>query len=184
MKNNHEYYEMLISRHKDNDLDANEIFEMEKHLASCKSCQKFRDEINSMSSILLGMSNIKVNKKPASIFNKKRVIASISSIVAALLIFGAVSTIYNNNNIPGNSNDAAKLMVADLNDSIIRTSIDDYNIDDYNIDDYNTEEDYAPLSSYFSYGDLDPEAAEASSDDDYNNAEISIMSAYIYYMGK
>ena len=49
MKNNHEYYEMLISRHKDNDLDANEIFEMEKHLASCKSCQKFRDEINSMS---------------------------------------------------------------------------------------------------------------------------------------
>ena len=174
MKNNHEYYEMLISRHKDNDLDANEIFEMEKHLASCKSCQKFRDEINSMSSILLGMSNIKVNKKPASIFNKKRVIASISSIAAALLIFGAVSTIYNNNNIPGNSNDSAKLMVADLNDSIIRTSIDDYN----------TEEDYVPLSSYFSYGDLDPEAAEASSDESYNNAEISIMSAYIYYMGK
>ncbi|MBW5395663.1 zf-HC2 domain-containing protein, partial [Brachyspira hampsonii] len=28
MKNNHEYYEMLISRYKDNDLDANEIFEM------------------------------------------------------------------------------------------------------------------------------------------------------------
>ena len=174
MKNNHEYYEMLISRHKDNDLDANEIFEMEKHLASCKSCQKFRDEINSMSSILLGMSNIKVNKKPASIFNKKRIISSISSIAAALLIFGAVSTIYNNNNIPGNPNDSAKLMVADLNDSIIRTSIDDYN----------TEDDYAPLSSYFSYGDLDPEAAESSSDDDYNNAEISIMSAYIYYMGK
>ncbi|ACN83915.1 zf-HC2 domain-containing protein [Brachyspira hyodysenteriae] len=173
MKNNHEYYEMLISRHKDNDLDANEIFEMEKHLASCKSCQKFRDEINSMSSILLGMSNIKVNKKPASIFNKKRVIASISSIAAALLIFGAVSTIYNSNNISSNSNDAAKLMVADLNDSIITTSIDDY--------DAYTEE-YAPLSSYFSYSDLDPET-DASSDDN-NNEEISLMSAYIYYMGK
>ncbi|ASJ21842.1 zf-HC2 domain-containing protein [Brachyspira hampsonii] len=171
MKNNHEYYEMLISRYKDNDLDANEIFEMEKHLASCKSCQKFKDELNSMSSILLGKSNIKINKKPVSIFNKKRVIASISSIAAALLIFGAVSTIYNNNNITSNSNDSAKLIASDLNNnSTITTSTDDYN----------TEEDYAPLSSYFTYSDINTE--NDSLDD--NNAEISIMSAYIYYMGK
>ena len=171
MKNNHEYYEMLISRHKDNDLDANEIFEMEKHLASCKSCQKFRDEINSMSSILLGMSNIKINKKPASIFTKKRVIASISSIAAALLIFGAVSTIYNSNNIYNNSNEAVKLIAADLNNPIITTSADDYDT-----------EEYAPLSSYFSYKDTDTETD--ASDENYNNGEISIMSAYIYYMGK
>ncbi|OEJ14053.1 hypothetical protein BFL38_04785 [Brachyspira hampsonii] len=172
MKNNHEYYEMLISRYKDNDLDANEIFEMEKHLASCKSCQKFKDELNSMSSILLGKSNIKIDKKPVSIFNKKRVIASISSIAAALLIFGAVSAIYNNNNnITSNSDDTPTLMASDMNNnSVITTSADDYN----------TQEDYAPLSSYFTYSDIDDE--NDSLDD--NNSEISIMSAYIYYMGK
>ncbi|PTY41297.1 zf-HC2 domain-containing protein [Brachyspira hampsonii] len=171
MKNNHEYYEMLISRYKDNDLDANEIFEMEKHLASCKSCQKFKDEINSMSSILLGKSNIKIDKKPVSIFNKKRVIASISSIAAALLVFGAVSTIYNKNNITSSPNDNAKLIASDLNNnSITATSADDYN----------TQEDYAPLSSYFTYSDIDAENDSL----DNNDSEISIMSAYIYYMGK
>lgn len=170
MKNNHEYYEMLISRYKDNDLDTNEIFEMEKHLASCKSCQKFRDEINSMSSILLGMSSIKVNKKKKiNIFDRKKIIASVSSIAAALLIFAGISTVYNKNT----SNEDAKFMLADLNNSsIVDTSID------YNMD----EEDYAPLSSYFSYGDLNNEAEV--SDNNNNNAEISIMSAYIYYMGK
>ncbi|MBW5389205.1 zf-HC2 domain-containing protein [Brachyspira hampsonii] len=171
MKNNHEYYEMLISRYKDNDLDANEIFEMEKHLASCKSCQKFKDEVNSMSSILLGKSNIKIDKKPVSIFNKKRVIASISSIAAALLVFGAVSTIYNKNNITSSPNDNSKLIAADLNNNSITTT---------SSDDYNTQEDYAPLSSYFTYSDIDAENDSL----DNNDSEISIMSAYIYYMGK
>ena len=163
MKNNHEYYEMLISRHKDNDLDANEIFEMEKHLASCKSCQKFRDEINSMSSILLGNKPIIVNKK--NTFNKYKVIRYIGSVAAVLLLFFGISSIYNKpNNI---ISDDAKLIVSDLNDSIIKTSID------YNI----TEDDYAPLSSYFSYSDEENEGNETA-------GEISIMSAYIYYMGK
>ncbi|EKV57893.1 hypothetical protein A966_03221 [Brachyspira hampsonii 30446] len=171
MKNNHEYYEMLISRYKDNDLDANEIFEMEKHLASCKSCQKFKDEVNSMSSILLGKSNIKIDKKPVSIFNKKRVIASISSIAAALLVFGAVSIIYNKNNITSSPNDNSKLIAADLNNNSITTT---------SSDDYNTQEDYAPLSSYFTYSDIDAENDSL----DNNDSEISIMSAYIYYMGK
>ncbi|WP_297295902.1 zf-HC2 domain-containing protein [uncultured Brachyspira sp.] len=163
MKNNHEYYEMLISRYKDNDLNTDEIFEMEKHLSECKSCQKFKNELDSMSSILLGNNPIIVNKK--NTFNKYKVIRYIGSVAAVLLLFFGISSIYNKpNNI---ISDDAKLIVSDLNDSIIKTSID------YNI----TEDDYAPLSSYFSYSDEENEGNETA-------GEISIMSAYIYYMGK
>ncbi|MBW5394163.1 zf-HC2 domain-containing protein, partial [Brachyspira hampsonii] len=130
-----------------------------------------KDEVNSMSSILLGKSNIKIDKKPVSIFNKKRVIASISSIAAALLVFGAVSIIYNKNNITSSPNDNSKLIAADLNNNSITTT---------SSDDYNTQEDYAPLSSYFTYSDIDAENDSL----DNNDSEISIMSAYIYYMGK
>lgn len=163
MKNNHEYYEMLISRYKDNDLNTDEIFEMEKHLSECKLCQKFKNELDSMSSILLGNKPIIVNKK--NTFNKYKVIRYIGSVAAVLLLFFGISSIYNKpNNI---ISDDAKLIVSDLNDSIIKTSID------YNI----TEDDYAPLSSYFSYSDEENEGNETA-------GEISIMSAYIYYMGK
>lgn len=172
MKNNHEYYEMLISRHKDNDLNADEIFEMEKHLSSCKSCQKFRDEINSMSSLLLGKSPIKINKKPSNIFDKKKIITYISSAAAALLIFAALTVVYNKNT----PNNEAKLIASDLNDSIIRTSIEE----NYN----ESKEPYAPLSSYFSYNYLNDDETYTSDEQQNNNEEISIMSAYIYYMGK
>lgn len=164
MKNNHEYYEMLISRYKDNDLNTDEIFEMEKHLSECKSCQKLKNELDSMSSILLGNKPIIVNKK--NTFSKYKVIRYIGSIAAVLLLFFGISSIYNNKPSSIISDDT-KLIVSDLNDSIIKTSID------YNI----TEDDYAPLSSYFSYSDEDTEGNETS-------GEISIMSAYIYYMGK
>ena len=162
MKNNHEYYEMLISRYQDNDLDADEIFEMEKHLSVCKSCQKFKNEINSLSSILSGNKSITVNKK--NIFNKNKFVAYIGSIAAALIVFVGISAIYNQNN---NKLENTKLIVSDLSDSVIKTSLDYNNSND---------DDYAPLSSYFSYSD------ENNSDE--GMGEISIMSAYIYYMGK
>ncbi|WP_028330889.1 anti-sigma factor family protein [Brachyspira alvinipulli] len=165
MKNNHEYYEMLISRYMDNDLESDEIFEMEKHLSTCKSCQKFRDELNSMSSILSGKKPIVVHKK--SIFNKSKLPAYIGSIAAALLLFVGISIVYNNPNSSIN-NDDTKLIVSDLNNSVINTSIDNTFTDD----------DYTPLSSYFSYSDQNDEGEEAAT------GEISIMSAYIYYMGK
>ncbi|ADG71127.1 zf-HC2 domain-containing protein [Brachyspira murdochii] len=157
MKNNHEYYEMLISRYKDNDLDSNEIFEMEKHLSSCKSCQKFKEELDSMSSILCGKKLIIVHKK--KIFNKNKVIASIGSLAAALLIFAGVNSLYKQ------QSDDNSAIIAN-NSSSMKTVID-YNISD---------EDYTPLSSYFSYSD------EENTDE--GSEEISIMSAYIYYMGK
>ncbi|WP_157154387.1 zf-HC2 domain-containing protein [Brachyspira murdochii] len=157
MKNNHEYYEMLISRYKDNDLDSNEIFEMEKHLSSCKSCQKFKEELDSMSSILCGKKPIIVHKK--KIFNKNKVIASIGSLAAALLIFAGVNSLYKE------QSDDNSAIIAN-NSSSMKTVID-YNMSD---------EDYTPLSSYFSYSD------EENTDE--GSEEISIMSAYIYYMGK
>lgn len=157
MKNNHEYYEMLISRYKDNDLDSNEIFEMEKHLSSCKSCQKFKEELDSMSSILCSKKPIIVHKK--KIFNKNKVIASIGSLAAALLIFAGVNSLYKQ------QSDDNSAIIAN-NSSSMKTVID-YNISD---------EDYTPLSSYFSYSD------EENTDE--GSEEISIMSAYIYYMGK
>lgn len=163
MKNNHEYYEMLISRYMDNDLESDEIFEMEKHLSACKSCQKFRDELNSMSSILSGKKPIIVHKK--NIFNKNKLTAYIGSIAAALLLFGGISIFYNNSN--SNINDRTKLIVSDLNDSVIKTSID-YSFND---------DDYTPLSSYFSYSDQNDSEETAA-------GEIAIMSAYMYYMGK
>lgn len=164
MKNNHEYYEMLISRYMDNDLESDEIFEMEKHLSACKSCQKFRDELNSMSSILSGKKPIVVHKK--SIFDRSKLPAYIGSIAAALLLFVGISIIYNNPNSNIN-NDDTKLIVSDLNNSVINTSIDNTFNDD----------DYTPLSSYFSY-------SEQNESEDTAASEISIMSAYIYYMGK
>ena len=48
MNNTHEYYEMLISRYKDNDLNDEEIAEMEKHLHECAECRKFKEDIFAM----------------------------------------------------------------------------------------------------------------------------------------
>lgn len=161
MKKSHEYYEMLISRYKDNDLDSNEIFEMEKHLSSCKSCQKFKEELDSMSSILCRRKPIVVHKK--KMFNRNKIIASIGSLAAALLIFAGINGIYKQ---PSDDNSA--IIASDLNtsSSSIKT-VYDYNISD---------DDYTPLSSYFSY------SGEENTDE--GSGEISIMSAYIYYMGK
>mgnify|MGYP000375784100 FL=1 len=79
----HEYYEMLISRHKDKDLNAEEIFEMEKHLLNCPSCRKFKSDIDSISSILSGNKSITINKV------KNNFYPYIISIAAILLIFKA-----------------------------------------------------------------------------------------------
>lgn len=96
----HEYYEMLISRHKDKDLNAEEIFEMEKHLLNCPSCRKFKSDIDSISSILSGNKSITINKV------KNNFYPYIISIAAILLIFVASIIIlnknFNNNNKRGN----------------------------------------------------------------------------------
>ena len=91
--NNHRYYEMLISRYKDNDLNSDEIKDMEDHLSICKSCRKFRDEIDSMSLILTQKKNIVLKEFKKSKINKK--ILYIASIAAVLLVF--IHIFYNKN---------------------------------------------------------------------------------------
>lgn len=125
----HEHYEMLVSRYKDNDLNAEEILEMKKHLSNCKSCQKFMKDIDFVSSILLGKNPITVNKV------KSKFYPYIISIAAALLIFAAVSIALNYNNY--NIGKEEGLIVSN---APVQTIIEDA--------------DYIPLSTYF-YEDID-----------------------------
>ena len=124
---NHEYYERLISRYKDKDLNYNEILEMNKHLETCESCKKFMKDIDSISSILTGNKSITIEKA------KRKIYPYIISMAAALLIFVGVAIILNNN-----SND---------NEFIVSNVSED--IDGY--------EDYIPLSTYSAYFDDEEE---------------------------
>ena len=123
----HEYYEMLISRHKDKDLNAEEILEMEKHLLNCPSCRKFKSDIDSISSILSGNKSITINKV------KNNFYPYIISIAAALLIFIGVAVMLNNN-----SNNNELIASNNIESSYILVDIDG-------------DVDYIPLSTYFAY---------------------------------
>lgn len=123
----HKNYEMLISRYKDNDLNESEILEMNKHLENCESCKKFMNDINSISSILLGNKSITIEKV------KHRIYPYIISMAAALLISVGVAVMLNNNS---NNNE---LMISNNLDA-------QYISEDINGDGY---ADYIPLSTYF-----------------------------------
>ncbi|WP_432633104.1 zf-HC2 domain-containing protein [Brachyspira sp.] len=121
----HKNYEMLISRYKDNDLNESEILEMNKHLENCESCKKFMNDINSISSILLGNKSITIEKV------KHRIYPYIISMAAALLISVGVAVMLNNSN---------------KNELMISNNFDSAYIEDINGDGY---ADYIPLSTYF-----------------------------------
>ena len=123
----HKNYEMLISRYKDNDLNESEILKMKKHLENCESCKKFMNDINSISSILLGNKSITIEKV------KHRIYPYIISMAAALLISVGVAVMLNNNS---NNNE---LMISNNLDA-------QYISEDINGDGY---ADYIPLSTYF-----------------------------------
>lgn len=123
----HKNYEMLISRYKDNDLNDSEILEMNKHLENCESCKKFMNDINSISSILLGNKSITIEKV------KHRIYPYIISMAAALLISVGVAVMLNNN--------------SNNNELMISNNLDvQYITEDINGDGY---ADYIPLSTYF-----------------------------------
>lgn len=121
----HKNYEMLISRYKDNDLNESEILEMNKHLENCESCKKFMNDINSISSILLGNKSITIEKV------KHRIYPYIISMAAALLISVGVAVMLNNN--------------SNNNELMISNNLE-YITEDINGDGY---ADYIPLSTYF-----------------------------------
>ncbi len=142
MIKNHKYFQMLISRYKDKDLNYNEIVELKKHLESCHKCREFERKINSISSILQ-FSNIKTKKN-----HKNKLFISIAS-VAAVLIIGIVSVFKvgnNNKTIIANSDDNHEDII--YNSNIPLSSY--FNSHDDHID--NNEEDII-MSSYLSYFD-------------------------------
>lgn len=153
--NNHEHYEMLISRYKDKDLNYEEIIEMNKHLESCESCRQFRKDIDSISEILLGNKSIIINKV------KHRIYPYIISMAAAVLIFVGVGIILNYN-IQNNN----ELIVSNIDISIDTSQV----YQDIDGDGYI---DYIPLSTYF------------NDDLEYmNNDDMIILSSYMYYVGQ
>lgn len=155
MNNTHEYYEMLVSRYKDNDLNDEEIAEMEKHLDECAECRKFKEEIFTMSSILTGKMPIELNNTK----KKFKFVPYIASIAAMLLIFVGVGIVINNNN---NTASIDSPMVAST------TTLEKQEENVYS--DYN---DYTLLSTYFDYA-PDNQSTEEDS--------ITVLSAYMAYM--
>ena len=125
---NHEHYEMLISRFKDNDLNDDEILKMNKHLETCESCKKFMSDIDSISSILTGNKFIKIEKV------KRKIYPYIISMAAALLIFVGVVVMLNNNS---NNNE----LIASNNNIDAQYISEDFDRNEYG--------DYIPLSTYF-----------------------------------
>lgn len=155
MNNTHEYYEMLISRYKDNDLNDEEIAEMEKHLHECAECRKFKEEIFAMSSILTGKMPIEVNNTK----KKFKFVPYIASIAAMLLIFVGIGVVINNNNNTASAPIVASTTVSQEQEENV------YSEDVYS--------DYALLSTYFDYAEENQSTEEDS---------ITVLSAYMTYM--
>lgn len=154
MNNTHEYYEMLVSRYKDNDLNDEEIAEMEKHLDECAECRKFKEEIFAMSSILTGKMPIEVNNTK----KKFKFVPYIASIAAMLLIFVGIGVVINNNN-----NNTAPIVAS--------TAVSQEQEENVYSDDVYS--DYALLSTYFDYAEENQSSEEDS---------ITVLSAYMAYM--
>lgn len=155
MNNTHEYYEMLISRYKDNDLNDEEIAEMEKHLHECAECRKFKEEIFAMSSILTGKMPIEVNNTK----KKFKFVPYIASIAAMLLIFVGIGVVINNNNNTASAPIVASTTVSQEQEENV------YSEDVYS--------DYALLSTYFDYAEENQSTEEDS---------MTVLSAYMAYM--
>ncbi|MEI0531244.1 zf-HC2 domain-containing protein [Brachyspira pilosicoli] len=155
MNNTHEYYEMLISRYKDDDLNDEEILEMENHLHECAKCRKFKEEIFAMSSILTGKMPIEVNNSK----KKFKFVPYIASIAAMLLIFVGIGVVINNNNNTASSPIIASTTISQEQEENV------YSEDVYS--------DYALLSTYFDYSEENQSNEEDS---------ITVLSAYMAYM--
>ena len=153
MNNTHEYYEMLVSRYKDNDLNDEEILEMENHLHECAKCRKFKEEIFAMSSILTGKMSIEVNNTK----KKFKFLPYIASIAAMLLIFVGIGVVINNNNNTSSAPIVASTSVSQEQEENVYSDYDDYTL----------------LSTYFDYAEENQNTEEDS---------ITVLSAYMAYM--
>lgn len=151
----HEYYEILASRDKDNDLSTEEKSILTKHLFNCKKCQKLKLEFDSLSSFLGGDVSDEADDKK-NVYKFKKYIFS----VAALLIVACVSFItfmgenkYRTNDVAvtttENSSELEDTTLSNSDDGTVLSAYFNYAYaDEENSDD---EYDYDMVSSYFSY---------------------------------
>ena len=170
----HEHYEMLISRYKDKDLNAEEILEMEEHLSSCESCRKFKSDIDSISLILSGGKSITIDNNKI----KNRFYPYIISIAAILLIFVVSIIILNNNiNIRDRFIASNEPIIQDIDGDGYGELVNTQGATDFIFQDIDGDgyAEYVPLSAYFNdYG-----------EEEYsNNDEVTVLlSSYMSYVG-
>lgn len=151
----HEYYEILVSRYKDGDLDIDETLELEEHMKNCKSCRILKNEISSLSDILSGR-DMKIKTRPAVL----KIVPYVISIAAVLVVIFGIAFTWKLKNGNISSNVAVALSDSDkvyTNGNILNDTIDDY----------------TPLSGYFTY----------TEDNSSTNGTIIMMSAYMEYIG-
>lgn len=153
----HEYYEMLISRKKDEDLNSEEEVELKEHIKNCKSCDNFQKEINFVSGLMKGnvTETVKMNSKPIMVKLAPYFVSLAAILVFAFAVVFVWQNNYNNANI---KSEKGIIALSKTNDAAFEK--------EYN-------EDYLPLSGYFNY----------TEENESTNDSAIIMSAYMQYIG-
>ena len=147
----HEYYEILISRDKDNDLNSEEKNILDKHMLNCDKCRELQSQFNSLSLILRG-EKLAVSKKKPTIYKINSYM--LSSAAAVLLAFGLIFFLNKES-----TTEDIKLASTDIVTEVaLETETEAGILDSYYS--YTTpdetivvdeEADYNVLSSYYSY---------------------------------
>jgi len=158
----HEYYEILASRDKDNDLSTEEKAILTKHLFNCKKCQKLKTEFNSLSSFLGGDTLGEGNNKSV-IYNFRKHILS----AAAILIVAGVSF------VTFMGDDKSKINYIEVTTTTTTTIENPSKLEDTTLSSSDNE---GVLSAYFDYTYIDEN--ESESDDEY---DYDIVSSYFSY---
>ncbi len=151
----HEYYELLISRDKDNDLSIEEKEILNSHLLKCKKCAEFKLALNRLDDMFSVKSEYSIKRKKPTI---KKLYPYFASVAAALILaFGLVFLADSRKNVDvltsAYTNEAS---IYDSQVSYADEAFDTYykystfSEDDFD-DNYSTSDNYNALSNYYSY---------------------------------
>lgn len=144
----HEYYEILVSRNKDNDLNVEEKAILTKHLFSCKKCGELKIDFDGLSGFLNNSVQMKQDAKNIDFRAKKYLVSA----AAILVIFGVSFITFMNSDKSGNYNN--EVAITDTtqgtdDSSILLSSYFGYT--DLDSEEGSVDEEYDAVSSYFSY---------------------------------